>query len=344
MKLGIIVRADETGLGYQTRNLTYMLKPDRIMVIDSSYFNKGAEQHFEWYDGFRGFVSNGFPSNQEVQLFANGLTHIITCEIPYNYHLFTYAKTRGIKTYLQFNYEFFDELKNKFPKPYKYVAPSRWHEEDLQKYNPTYLPPPTFASDFKQARDMNMQRTGHRRFLHVMGRQAARDRNGTNDLIRAIKLCKEDFELVISVQQKTEEIEQNNDKRITIREASIKNQEDLYKGFDAMIMPRRYGGLCLPMNEALLSGLPVIMTDISPNNKVLNNEWLVESSVKETFQTRTIIDCYEADTNKLAQKIDWLASISHDELTSIKASALDIGLEKFSADSLKPKYTELLSE
>ena len=29
-------------------------------------------------------------------------------------------------------------------------------------------------------------------------------------------------------------------------------------------MPRRYGGLCLPMNEALTSGLPVIMSNQSP--------------------------------------------------------------------------------
>lgn len=36
-----------------------------------------------------------------------------------------------------------------------------------------------------------------------------------------------------------------------------------------MILPRKYAGLCLPMNEALMSGLPVIMTDIEPNNVIL---------------------------------------------------------------------------
>jgi DNA polymerase I-like protein with 3'-5' exonuclease and polymerase domains len=32
------------------------------------------------------------------------------------------------------------------------------------------------------------------------------------------------------------------------------------------------------MNEALLSGLPVIMTDVSPNNTILPPEWLVEAT------------------------------------------------------------------
>jgi hypothetical protein len=33
------------------------------------------------------------------------------------------------------------------------------------------------------------------------------------------------------------------------------DQAELYTDFDALILPQRYGGLCLPMNEALLSGL-----------------------------------------------------------------------------------------
>lgn len=344
MKLGIIVRADDTGLGYQTKNLTYMLKPDRILVIDSSSFNKGAKQHKDWYDGFNGYISKGFPTNQQIQQFANGLTHILTCEIPYNYHLFTYAQRRGIKTYLQLNYEFFDALNGGVPHPTKYIAPSRWHEKELERYSVEFLPPPTFASNFKEARETNLKKQGYRRFLHVVGRQAVNDRNGTIDLIESLEHCKEDFELVIRSQGEISGVENISDRRVTIASTNVADQSDMYKGFDAMILPRRYGGLCLPMNEALISGLPVLMTDVSPNNIVLPKEWLFKTSSKTSFYTRTSIDCYSSDKKDLAKKIDAFAGMTDEQLSNEKVKAVDIGIDNFSSDSLKPKYERLLSE
>ena len=60
----------------------------------------------------------------------------------------------------------------------------------------------------------------------------------------------------------------------------------MYSGFDAMVLPRRYAGLCLPMNEALMSALPVFMTNISPNNAILPPKWLAESKQIDTFRTK----------------------------------------------------------
>ena len=47
MRLGIIARSDNTGLGNQTRELVDMLKPDKILLINSSFFNQNR-QHPEW--------------------------------------------------------------------------------------------------------------------------------------------------------------------------------------------------------------------------------------------------------------------------------------------------------
>ncbi len=46
MRLGIIVRCDNTGLGNQTRELVKILKPRKVLIIDSTKFNKN-KQHFE---------------------------------------------------------------------------------------------------------------------------------------------------------------------------------------------------------------------------------------------------------------------------------------------------------
>ena len=91
-KLGLIVRMDDTGLGIQTRNLSYMLKPDKLLIIDSSPFN-GNPQHPEWYEEWANkIVAKGFPKLSEFKAFLNGIDTVLTCETPYGYELFTLAK------------------------------------------------------------------------------------------------------------------------------------------------------------------------------------------------------------------------------------------------------------
>jgi glycosyltransferase involved in cell wall biosynthesis len=82
-----------------------------------------------------------------------------------------------------------------------------------------------------------------------------------------LKYSKAEYELVVTTQ--TPLNFNTKDKRLTLSQDNVKNREDLYNGFDAMVLPRRYAGLCLPMNEALISGMPVFMTDVSPNNQIL---------------------------------------------------------------------------
>jgi glycosyltransferase involved in cell wall biosynthesis len=38
----------------------------------------------------------------------------------------------------------------------------------------------------------------------------------------------------------------------------------LYDDADLLVLPRRYGGLCLPVLEAFASGVGVVMTDVEP--------------------------------------------------------------------------------
>jgi len=177
----------------------------------------------------------------------------------------------------------------------------------------------------------------YNRILHIGGKAAHLDRNGTNTIIEMLKYSKEDYEIVIRSQS---ELDIGvKDSRLTIDINNVENKEDMYVGFDALVLPRRYAGLCLPMNEALLSSLPVFMTDISPNNQVLPKEWLVESTKINQFKARTKIDVYEADPIKLARLIDnYIVS----NKTDYKNKAFEIGYNNFSADVLKNKYLNIL--
>lgn len=343
-KLGLIVRGDDTGLGNQTRNLCYMLRPDRVMYINSKPFN-GNEQHFDWYEGYTGITSLGFPDNTTIRKFLNGLTHVVTAETFYSYELIRLANLNGIKTFNQVNYEFCDHLRQQLPEPTKWLMPSYWKIEEMQSRFKTveYLPPPIYTNTFREARETNLNRSGgYRRFVHIVGKQAEHDRNGTEDLLRALEFCQSEFELVIRSQFPLPY--QINDRRVIFDIDNKPSEEihQLYKDFDALILPRRYGGLCLPMNEALCSALPVIMTDISPNNRVLPKQWLVKARVKNQFMTRTMIDCHMSDLQDLAERIDQFATMPQGALDVEKQKAFEIGFDNYDADNLKEEYRKVL--
>lgn len=338
----MIVRMDDSGLGNQTRNLAYMLKPSRLLIINSESFNK-RKQHPEWYDGWEDkIVSDGFPSKKIMNDFLEGMDAILTCEIPYGYDLFTYAEMKGVRTYLQYNYEFLDYLLHpNLPKPTMLIAPSEWNVNEVyKKINvPTIaLRPPLFLNDFKKSREINLSRdaSGTKRLLHIVGAGAIHDRNGTKSVIEAAEKSMANFTLTIKSQVPIEPMSQNP--KIIYHVGNEINSSELYEDFDALILPRRYGGLCLPMNEALASALPVIMTDVEPNNSILPKDWLVKSQKVSEFTTRTNIDIFGVYTEKLIQKIDWFCGLPNDKVVNMKNFAFDIAYNEFSHTQLVDRY------
>lgn len=330
---------DKTGLGNQTRALVEMLNPQKILVIDSSVFGKG-QQYPSFYQHLNAYKNLGMIKPTDGIRFMRDVDVILSCETFYSPTLINDAKRLGVKTILQYNFEFFANHENdKLPLPDVLVAPSLWRiEEAREKFGDiTYLPPPTNEFRFGHNMAHNLSRTGKRRFLHIVGNKAVHDRNGTDDLIAAIKMVKDDFELHIKTQNPLDI--DTSDPRIIVDTSNPQDETQLYYDYDALILPRRYAGLCLPMNEALLSGLPVIMTDIDPNNKLLPSEWLVKAQKKGKFMAKTEIDVYASSLQDLAKRVKWLCNT---DLGVEKQKAYAIGHENFSFQALKPQYEELL--
>ena len=339
VKLGMICFANDGGLGAQTRRLAEMLLPNKIMVVDSSRFSPNKEVHFDWYPGAT--IVNGFPKNYDVIDFIDGLTHVLVVENPYNFYLVKACHERGIKVIVQTNYEFCENLDSPhLPIPDLFLMPSYWKLEEMKaKFGDDrviYLPPPTSVEEFLQPRIKNFKRQHGTRFLHIVGTLAFHDRNGTLDLLRAVQLSKSKFKLVIRSQHPLPQNYLLNDPRIEYRIANVKNNADLYQNFDALILPRRYGGLSLTTNEALMSGLPVMMSDISPNNQLLPPEWLIPVVNKKTFKARAEIDCYLNNVAVLALTLDEWTS-THPS----KEKAFHIGVDNFSVGVLKSRYQSL---
>lgn len=342
MRIGIVARSDNTGLGNQTRELVKMLNPEKILLINSYFFNRN-KQNLDWYKDYNCIITEGFASNEEVSSFLDGLDVVISCEIFYNPNFVALAKRKKVKTILQYNYEFLDNLINpSLPLPDILLAPSLWNFDEVvkkfgDKTQVIYLPPPTDHKLFEEVKNININKT-HNRILHIGGKAAVKDRNGTNTVLEMMKYSTGDYEVVIKSQ--TELPIKLESSRLKYEVNNVENNVDMYSGFDAVVMPRRYAGLCLPMNEALMASVPVFMTNISPNNQLLPSDWLAESEKIDELMTRTMIDVYSANPKHLSSIIDDYMLMS--DKTNAKKQAFDIGFNNFSVDILKSKYLEIM--
>ena len=345
--VGLIVFANQGGLGIQTKRLYEMLKPDKVLLIDSRKFSKNKRMNWDWYPKSITTVTDGFPNNRDVLGWIPGLKTVLTVENPYNFFLIKACRDRGIKTIVQSNYEFNENVyAPHLPIPDLFLMPSYWKlkemEEMFGKDRVMYLPPPIDPDEFH---DVFWSMTNRKfmadyqrpSFLHVVGTLAHKDRNGTLDLLRAVKRCKGKFYLTIHSQHELPPEYIIDDPKITYRIKNFKKNDDIYVGFNGLILPRRYGGLSLTTNEALMSGIPVMMTDISPNNKLLPKEWLVPVRKKASVQIRMSINTYSAYSYSLAKKIDeWAVKFPSSKI------AYKLGLDNFSVANLEARYRTIL--
>jgi hypothetical protein len=81
------------------------------------------------------------------------------------------------------------------------------------------------------------------------------------------------------------------------------------------------------------------MTNISPNNSLLPEQWLVDSKKIDRLMTRTMLDVYEGDAKMLAKLVD---DYYDSDISVDKSKAFDIGVNNFSNQILYQKYQDLL--
>ncbi len=348
MKIGLLAYSSNTGLGYQTRDFYKNIKCAKVLIADLSDLNKMDIDH-SWVKGdFR--ISKGIPSNDLCEWLVDDMDIVFVCETPLNYHLFTHARSKGVKTVQQLNYEFLEHLTNpKLPAADLFAMPSYWgfgQVEDLGLAKTVYLPVPveTKRLDQKIIKEANT-------FTHIAGRPAANDRNGTILFIKAAAHLGKRYQYKIYIQKPKDEktkfdydvIKNQIDKVKGFCDIELvedtKNSEDMYKDNAVMVLPRRYGGLCLPLWEALGSGQPVIMPRTSPNETNLYPHWLCSGKFSGYFKTRVHINLFESDILDLSKKM--VDAISNIERNS--KAALDLG-NLMSWKRQKDRYMKVLKE
>lgn len=301
MRLGLIARAENTGLSVQTWEFAQHMRPAKTLLVDMSR-DRGRPFRPDLYPG--AMVSHGIPPMYVLREFLADLDIVFSAETVYNNHLYDLARQEGVKVVLQPNYEFLDRTAT----PDLWAAPTRWHWDDLPEPK-THLPVPIATERFPDR--PRPQRAA--RFLHIAGRPAIHDRNGTEDLLAALQHVTSRVQVTIRCQDagyvsKLLRHTVPANVQLDIDCADAPNYWDNYTG-DVLVMPRRFGGLCLPAQEALGAAMPVIMPAVSPN-EWLPGEWLVPATHAGQFSVRVPIDLYTVDHKALAAKIDQFATDS----------------------------------
>lgn len=261
MKLGIIARAEDRGLGIQTWEACRHLAPERVLVIDVENPD-GFPLHLDRYPGatVARLQTNGVDwwlPEALVRDWLAGLDVVFSCETLYDWRLATWAEEAGVATVVQLNPEFFVHGRGGLPEPTAWWNPSTWRMAELPPRT-RHVPVPVALDRFPGGAwpTQASEHGGPLRVLHVGGRPALGDRNGTELLSKAMRRA-QGVELTISSQRPT-----RHGARAV---GEVADYWRLYDGFDVLAMPRRYGGLCLPVQEAMAAGLAVVMPSCSPN-------------------------------------------------------------------------------
>ena len=329
INIGTIGYRTNTGLGYQALSYTKHLPISKVMVVDLQKEN-GIPLNY-WHEGAQ--TVQGYPKPRDIKQFLDGLDVVLLAETPLNHQLYTLARNRNIKTVTVVNPEFYDHIMYPhLPMPDVIILPSVWKMDEICSHAEPLgakvyqLHHPVDRDDFPFVKRIAAKT------MHIAGKPAAHDRNGTTQYMLSTD------KQVVTTQDEAYARNLRSRYRNSRVYSNIENAADMYKKGDILVLPRKYGGNCLPLNEALSSGMPVIMPDIEPNNALLPREWLVPAKKVGEFHPRIKVDLYEVDPRDLALKYQWFNEQSM-ELQSEIANAI---ANKISWQVMKSKYMEVL--
>lgn len=340
-------RMDNSGLGMQTWEFYRNMKPAKTVVVDISMLEKTPDrvmkQHPERYPD--AMIIQGIPNEYDIRRFLEDLDVVFIAESAYNFDFYRIAREIGVKTAVQYNYEFFDWTQDSIwsnNPPDMFIAPSTWHYEDVTaraealSAKHVYLHCPVDRSKIVR-RNIDSAVS----FVHVAGRPAAHDRNGTYTFLNAIQVSEGQLRGVVYTQDKNLEHEIKSEfPSIDVR-VNVNDYTDIYKKGSVLVLPRKYGGNCLPMNEALAAGMPVIMSKLSPQIDFLPDRWLVNAHETDIeFAPRFKIPVYECDPVGLMLRMRWFVSLSNQDMREQSQIASDLA-DTISWETMKPKYEEV---
>lgn len=216
---------------------------------------------------------------------------ILTFETWYDPAIPELAKAKGVSTVIMVNPELWRDHETEHASAV--WVPSTWRIDQIP--NAEWVP-------FPVALDRFTQPTGEA-YLHLGGHKAKADRNGMETAIRAARHA--GIPMTVTTQDRL-----RFDGRGIVLGPAKDDYWEMYDGFGVLVMPRKYGGLSLGVQEAMAAGLAVIMPDCSPNS-----DWPVSlvrcQRAQKLRMPGGIIDIYETSREALAEEMQRMLNLDY---------------------------------
>jgi hypothetical protein len=251
-RFGVIARADQSGLAAQTLAFANHLGASAVLMLELTEKGRGPSDWSQLTPGAETFYCEGWPGDDPIRWLVDKSDVVYTAECPYHDGLGPYCATRGVDLFLHANPELWRPVYG-HGQPHVW-APSGWRMD--------LLPPETkiVGMPVDDPPEGTEPRSEVRSFLHVCS-AAMEDRNGTAQVIDAIPKIRYPCDLYVGgydVQVGHFPAELNP--LVTVHKVGpMPDRWGLYDGLaDALVLPRRYGGLSLPMLEAARFAMPIV--------------------------------------------------------------------------------------
>lgn len=266
-RLGLLARADQGGIAAQCWQFANRMKPDKILVCHTDHKTRGLADP-SIYDKLSSNIRTcrAAPRPRDAEWFTDGVDTVFTVECWYGQEIPLRAQHKGVKTVVQGN----PEMTGGGEMTDVMLAPTTWRLDALPG-QPIVLPFPTDLELLPRRVLPERIQT-----LYHVHSSAMCDRNGTELLLEACGRLPHELNLLI----------RGGDPHIEHRGLVtvhwLGHFDGMFydhwpQGIDAMVLPRRFGGLCLPIQEAASLGLPIITLDVEPQRRWLPLQSLVPS-------------------------------------------------------------------
>lgn len=323
-RIGIIGQNHSTGIGIQAGEFARNMGISKVLITDLAKLhaansrNEKNVTYYDWFSGFERMTVEGIPDEQACRWLLEDIDVLFVIETPLNWEIFDWARQMGVKSFLQTNVEFLEPEIRPVPLPDVFLLPTPWMKSRVEKYGETIVLPVPIATDRLKRREI----TKANLFIHVGGYKAYMDRDGT-EIVQHCGPYLGAGEIKIFNQAANE----------------VEHYWDLYNEGDVMVLPRRYGGLSLKLQEAAAVGMPIIVTEKDPYAPEDCTVTVPGPYELEVIILRGSIGLSSADPERLGHTITELAR--RDSIEELSEKAYNWAQNR-SWEKMIPKYQEVL--
>lgn len=269
MRVGLIARSEDRGLGNMTWEWAQHMHPERVLLVVPHHRIRQRYERFPGATVVRWDHAGPATLDQPtVRAWLTGLDVVYSAETFYDWRVCDWARDAGVRTVCHVMPEYFKHGHDlTLPAPDVWWTPTTWRLDHLPLLT-RVVPVPIALERFTEP--ATPVPGAPIRWLHTAGAKAAADRNGTRIVLTALRFLRGDHHVTIRAQgEPLRRPATARGVQLTMATREVDEYWHLYGGADALLLPRRYAGLSLPALEAMGAGLALIMSNVEPQR----SEW-----------------------------------------------------------------------